>query len=348
MSDGTYDTSGNSAYDLNVSVSPATLSGFDAVSPTDITSESPFSLSLTAKDLYGNITRNVADSVTFSVSSGKISTSSVPASEFQDDGAYSAAFTVSEIYADKNISLTITSGLVTKIISLSVTGVSHGSGFIAPAKPDISHVSLSLSADGTLITNNLPGSVYQIAVSATLDFKNVSWEDISKKDELFKKYANVSRLYIKFRTKGGGVSDVIVYEKKESGGGSAGLGNGANDSDNFIGLNDGDIVKTATSPDVYIIKLKNGKKYKRLILSPSVFRSYKHLKWENLKTIPQQQMDAYTTSDLVQLSGDPNVYELFPDGDRGNRKVFDVSKAYDADSVYEINKVDRDLYKLVK
>jgi hypothetical protein len=109
-------------------------------------------------------------------------------------------------------------------------------------------------------------------------------------------------------------------------------------------LAEGDIAKAPDNPDVYIIKYKGGKQYKRLILSPSVFNSYGHLKWSNIKTVPQSQLDAYTTSTLVQVAGDQYAYVLYPRGDEGERKRLDTSKAYDADSVYEINATDKFSY----
>jgi hypothetical protein len=152
-------------------------------------------------------------------------------------------------------------------------------------------------------------------------------------DSILQRYGNIDKLYLKFRTKTGGTSDMITYDNK---------------SNNNITLNEGDIVKTINNPDVYIIKYKNSKQYKRLILSPSVFKSYGHLKWSNIKTVSQTQLDAYPTSNLVKVAGDSNIYALTPQGDTGQRQVLDNSKAYDKDSIYEINTIDRDSYKAVK
>src|SRR5665647_250413 len=82
---------------------------------------------------------------------------------------------------------------------------------------------------------------------------------------------------------------------------------------------DGDIVKTADSFDVYIIKYNAGKHYKRLILNPSVFQSYGHLKWENLLIISRSKMDSYITSDLVRVDGTTDIYQLVPEGDNGGK-----------------------------
>jgi hypothetical protein len=196
--------------------------------------------------------------------------------------------------------------------------------------------------------NNLPSNITQIIISYTPDFKNVSWQtfDLNK----FKTIDQTTQtLYIKLKTKDGKISDTIIYTPKSTSSensttsNTSGTGNNSN-----IPLTEGDIVKTPTNPDVYIIKYKNNKQYKRLILSPSVFKSYQHLKWTNLKIISQDQLNQYSTSNLVYLSGDNNIYSLTPYGDEGERRILNTTESYDQDSVYEINKVDRDSYKLIK
>jgi len=209
--------------------------------------------------------------------------------------------------------------------------------FIPPAKPNISDTNATVTQDGLLSFTDLPDNIIQIAVSVMPGFEDASWEDISQKEDILKRYNNAPKLYIKFRTKNGAVSDVIVYERNI-------------DADNNSSqvINDGDIVKTANNPDVYIIKLKNNKQYKRLILSPSVFKSYGHLKWSNIKIISEEQLESFATSNLVKETKDTFIYILFPNGDTGERRPLDIHISYDPDSIYEINKVDRDSYKLVK
>ena len=115
-------------------------------------------------------------------------------------------------------------------------------------------------------------------------------------------------------------------------------------------INEGDIIKTATNPDVYVAKYVGAKKFKRLILNPTVFNSYGHLKWSNLKTVTQAEMDAFTTSDLVRALGDAPVYKLIPNGDVGSKQWVNMTAeaftaaGYDWDSIYTINSVDRDNY----
>jgi hypothetical protein len=133
---------------------------------------------------------------------------------------------------------------------------------------------------------------------------------------------------VKFRNSQGVESEVVVY------------------SPQAITINEGDIVKTVSSPDVYVIKYKNGKQFKRLILSPSVFNSYQHLKWENIKIVSLEQLDKFVTSSLVQVAGDALIYKLTPLGDTGKRQPIVTAANYDPDSIYEINAVDRDSYVL--
>lgn len=111
---------------------------------------------------------------------------------------------------------------------------------------------------------------------------------------------------------------------------------------------EGAIVKTAYNPDVYIIKYNAGKQYKRLVLNPLVFKSYGHLKWENLLTISQAEMDSFVTSDLVRVDGTSDVYQLFPRGDVGQKYALTSFVGYDMDSVYTINATDFNNYTLAE
>lgn len=120
---------------------------------------------------------------------------------------------------------------------------------------------------------------------------------------------------------------------------------------------DGAMIRTTANPDVYIVKLLNGKMFKRLILSPSVFNSYQHLHWYNVITVDQATMDSYTTSGLVRALGDTKVYLLTPtpNSDIGAKQWVNMTAdsftacktsnaTFDWDSVYTINNVDRDSY----
>lgn len=109
------------------------------------------------------------------------------------------------------------------------------------------------------------------------------------------------------------------------------------------GLVDGAIIRAFGDIDIYIVKLMNGKMFKRLILSPSVFSSYQHLKWENVVVIDQSVLDQYTTSNLVYVVGNQDkTWLLQPYGDTGMKNL--LIGEYDPDSVYEINATDFNSY----
>ena len=130
-------------------------------------------------------------------------------------------------------------------------------------------------------------------------------------------------------------------------------------------LVDGDIVKSnatnsdgtpaLSSLDVYIVKIVGTKKFKRLVLNPNIFASYGHLKWSNLKTVSQAEIDALTTSSLVREDGNDKVYALTPvvGGDTGAKSWINVSAAQflglsqsDPDSIYTINSTDSAAYSV--
>lgn len=112
---------------------------------------------------------------------------------------------------------------------------------------------------------------------------------------------------------------------------------------------DGDLIKTADNPDVYIVKLIGDKKFKRLILNPEIFNKYGHLKWENIKEVSSAQRDEYKTSELVRAVGDDRVYKLYPSGDTGEKRWVETANdfldlGYDWDAIYTINTFERDFY----
>lgn len=114
---------------------------------------------------------------------------------------------------------------------------------------------------------------------------------------------------------------------------------------------------TLSSLDVYIVKLVGTKKFKRLILNPTVFESYGHLNWADIQTVSQAVMDEYTTSALVRVDTDPDekVYAMAPDGDIGSKswvnltaaEFLGVSGSEDGDSIYTINATDGGNYNTV-
>ena len=101
--------------------------------------------------------------------------------------------------------------------------------------------------------------------------------------------------------------------------------------------------------DVYIVKYVGSKKFKRLILSPSVFNNYGHLNWEDVIDVDWATLDSFTTSELVRAVGDDKIYRLYPQGDSGQKRMIKNNSVLtrlglDSDSVYEINSFDRESY----
>ena len=117
---------------------------------------------------------------------------------------------------------------------------------------------------------------------------------------------------------------------------------------NAMQIPEGAVIKTEHNPDVYIVKYKNGKQFKRLVLNPQVFESYGHLRWEDILIVSQSEMNSFTESTLVRSDGESNVYKLVANGDLGDKALVETSYTYDPDSVYTINNVDSGNYVLKK
>ncbi|MYE38187.1 MAG: fibronectin type III domain-containing protein [Candidatus Spechtbacteria bacterium SB0662_bin_43] len=128
----------------------------------------------------------------------------------------------------------------------------------------------------------------------------------------------------------------------------------AQTTQDVIRLYDGDLIKSPSNPDVYIVKYINNKWFKRLILNPEIFNSYGHLSWDNIKTVNQSTIDQHTTSHLVvevNANGAPvngRVYYLTsaPNADTGIKHHLNVtpqefeSLGLDWDSIYKINSTE--------
>ncbi|MDP3963755.1 MAG: hypothetical protein Q8Q39_04765 [bacterium] len=112
---------------------------------------------------------------------------------------------------------------------------------------------------------------------------------------------------------------------------------------------EGALIRAIGDVDIYIVKYVGAKRFKRLILSPSVFNNYGHLRWEDVREVAPEVRDGFTTSYLVRAVDDARVFMLYPKGDIGERRwiaTADIFTAYgfDWDSIYEINSFDRDSY----
>lgn len=111
---------------------------------------------------------------------------------------------------------------------------------------------------------------------------------------------------------------------------------------------EGATIRVEGGVDVYIVKYKNGKMFKRLVLNPQVFENYGHLRWEDVMNVSPDVLDAYATSDLVRSDHSGKVYKLYPSGDKGTKRMVAYHGDYwyciDWDSVYTINGFDEDSY----
>lgn len=112
---------------------------------------------------------------------------------------------------------------------------------------------------------------------------------------------------------------------------------------------EGSLVRVFNGIDIYIVKYVGSKKFKRLVLSPSVFNNYGHLKWENVMDTSQATLDSFITSELVRAVGDDKIYRLYPQGDSGQKRLIKNNSVLarlglDSDSIYEINSFDRNSY----
>ena len=98
-------------------------------------------------------------------------------------------------------------------------------------------------------------------------------------------------------------------------------------------LVDGDLIRVEGTVDIYIAKIVTPtEKYRRLILNETIFDSYGHLEWGNVKEVSQATMDEFTKTQFVRVSDpdagvdDPKVYYLEETGlDTGTRRHVDVS-----------------------
>jgi hypothetical protein len=113
---------------------------------------------------------------------------------------------------------------------------------------------------------------------------------------------------------------------------------------------DGDLIKTATHENVYIVKIVGTKRFKRLILNPDIFNQYAHLHWENIQTVTEAEFGRYQLSYLVREINDQQVYRLYPDEDIGTKRPLRMTPqefealGLDWDSIYIMNAHERDSY----
>lgn len=122
-------------------------------------------------------------------------------------------------------------------------------------------------------------------------------------------------------------------------------------------IEDGDIIqcKTSANPNaVYIVKIVNGKKYIRHIVSLQIFNSYRHLKWTDL--IQVQSLDGFTLSGWARVNtgaaGAPGQQDrVFEINDDQTKHWIDMTAAEfllhggKDEAIYSINDGELGLYK---
>jgi hypothetical protein len=117
-----------------------------------------------------------------------------------------------------------------------------------------------------------------------------------------------------------------------------------------LDIKEGAMIRVTGTNDIYIVKYIGNKKFIRLILNPSVFRSYGHLRWEDVIDVNQETLNSFAVSNLVRSAKTGKIYQLDPNGDIGVRKHFKNVEAMkkrgnDLDAVYEINETDENSYE---
>ncbi len=123
---------------------------------------------------------------------------------------------------------------------------------------------------------------------------------------------------------------------------------GVSENNNFS-IPEGALIRATNGIDIYIVKYVGTKKFKRLILSPSVFNNYGHLRWEDVMDVDWTTLNSFATSDLVRAVGDDKIYRLYSQGDKGQKRMIKNNSVlarlgFDPDSIYEINRFDRESY----
>ncbi|MEA1936500.1 MAG: hypothetical protein U9N04_00070 [Patescibacteria group bacterium] len=116
-------------------------------------------------------------------------------------------------------------------------------------------------------------------------------------------------------------------------------------------LKEGDLIKAANGYKVYII---NGNSYKRHIFNPTIFEMYGHLKWHNIKSVSQETLDSFVTSDLYRAEGDAKIYfleevdEVKEIARKRHLKMTSgqfLSKGYHWEQVFIVSAQERDFYQ---
>ncbi|MBI5913502.1 hypothetical protein HY839_03645 [Candidatus Azambacteria bacterium] len=116
-------------------------------------------------------------------------------------------------------------------------------------------------------------------------------------------------------------------------------------------ITEGSLIRGPDGIKVYII---NAHGYKRHIFNPAIFNMYGHFKWNEIKSVDQQTLDAFKTSDLYRADGDTKVFSLSEINEAqglAQKRWFNTSATkfqqlgYTFNQVFIINPRERDYYQ---
>ncbi|MCK5122979.1 MAG: hypothetical protein KAQ87_02430, partial [Candidatus Pacebacteria bacterium] len=215
--------------------------------------------------------------------------------------------------------------------------ISCGSGFISSSPPIIS---LSPNQTFEIITINNQSIInlsqvenaYQIAISTTPDFEFVSWEPYQENVVL----PDAKKVYLKFRSETGGVSEVYEVETRQC----------------LVSTNllNGSLIRAINNYKVYIINnpsIGSGQAYIRHIIDEIIFTFYGHLNKDNIQEIDPSLMDNYQESYLIREINDYKVYKIINNKKHWlNISVEEFAeRGYGWDEVFVVNEEEKDWYE---
>ncbi len=118
-------------------------------------------------------------------------------------------------------------------------------------------------------------------------------------------------------------------------------------------IKSGDLIKIAPDADSYLVKIVNGKYFKRVLDKGKFEEWYSHLSSENVKLVSQDVLDRFQTSRWVHLPGEIDIYELNPNRVKhfmacGDRECWDIWSIYgwDPDELYVVTEEELSYYRL--
>ncbi len=123
VSDGSYSSSADAAYDLDITVAAGALATLGAVAPSEVTAGTGFELVVTSTDAYGNKQNTLAQAVSLSVTAGSVSPAQIAAADFVAAATVTTTVTITAVAPATQTTLTLQSGAVSKALLLNVVTV---------------------------------------------------------------------------------------------------------------------------------------------------------------------------------------------------------------------------------